>query len=68
MPANIKLGLRQEILTEGEGLSTVDIRIKITCFVNKKKIFVQYEKQLILTSQYNEVNCTDPSPSSRIPW
>jgi hypothetical protein len=46
-------------------LTTVDLLIKITCFV--KKIF-QYKKKLTLTSEYKEVKCTDPSPSVRIPW
>jgi hypothetical protein len=43
----------------------VDLPIKVGCFV-KKTILCQYEKQLIRTSKYKEVDCTDPSPTVRI--
>ncbi len=48
---------------ERRRLSTIELLIKAACFV-KSKIF----KQLIKTSEYMEVNCTDPSPSVSIPW
>jgi hypothetical protein len=49
-------------------VSTVDLRVKIVCFVKKQKKF-HYKKQLICTSKYKgDANCTDSSPSVRIPW
>jgi hypothetical protein len=39
-----------------------------TCFFKQRKVQFQYKKQLIRASQYKEVNCTDPSPSVRIPF
>ncbi len=44
-------------------LSAVDLLIKITKVTN-----FFYKKQLIKTSEYKEVNRTDPSPSVRLPW
>jgi hypothetical protein len=51
-----------------ERISTVDLLIKIGCFVKKGKIEFQFEKQLRKTSKFKEVNRTDPSPSERLPW
>jgi len=34
----------------------------------KEEIFLYYEKQLISTSWYKEVNRTEPFPSDRLPW
>jgi hypothetical protein len=48
-------------------LSTADLLVKIALVVKKKAIHFQYEKQLIWTSSYKEINRTDPSPSVRIP-
>jgi hypothetical protein len=47
-------------------LSTVDFLIKVGCFV--KKDFFQLEKQLIWNSKCKGAQCTEPSPSVRIPW
>ena len=49
-------------LTPEEGLSTVDLLLKVACFV-KKNIF-----SVLKGSDLNkEVNCTDPYPPVRIP-
>ncbi len=48
-------------------LSTVDLLIKIGCFVKNKNI-VSIWKQLLWTSYYKEANSIDPSPSVWIPW
>jgi hypothetical protein len=48
-------------------LCTVDLLIKVACFVKKKNI-VSVKNALISTSQYKEVNGTDPSSKVRIPW
>jgi hypothetical protein len=53
----------REPLRKGR-LSTVDLRIKIVCFEKKKYIFKSCWSELVNT---NQVNCTDPSPSVRIP-
>jgi hypothetical protein len=36
--------MEQEILTEGEGLSTVNLLIKIACFVKKEKYLFSVDK------------------------
>jgi hypothetical protein len=36
-------------------------------FIYRKRKGNQCKKELVRTSLYKEVNCTDPSPSSRIP-
>jgi hypothetical protein len=50
-----------------ERLSTVDLLNKLACFFKVKKYFLNYQKQLIETSQYMKVNCTEPSPSVGVP-
>ncbi len=54
------------MLLKGCKLSTIDLLIKMGCFVTKKKK-VNYEKQLISTSFYKEANRTDPSPQWEFP-
>jgi hypothetical protein len=49
------------IMVQGR-LSTVNLLIKIGCFVNKKLLF-QHEKEQIWTSLNKEVNHISPSPS-----
>jgi hypothetical protein len=46
--------------------NTVDLLIKLACTVKRKILFLAL-KAADLTSWYKEVNCTDPSPSVRIP-
>ncbi len=48
-------------------LSTNDLLIKVTCF-KKSKSCLNYRKQLILTSWYKEVNCTELYPSVKVSW
>ncbi len=49
-------------------LSTVDLLIKMGCFVKKENIALVWKAaDLEETRKYKEVNCTDPSPSVRIP-
>ncbi len=57
--------IREHIL-KGK-LSTLDLLTKIGCLIKSKMQF-QYEKLLILIIYYKEVNCSDSSPSMRIPW
>jgi hypothetical protein len=62
-----KLWLSQGILTEGK-ISTLDLLIKVPCFCKNGKKHFQYKKELILTNEYKEINCTEDSPSVRLPW
>jgi len=48
-------------------VSTLDLLIKIGCFVKKRNIHFQYQKQLIWTSYFKELNRAYSSPSVRIP-
>jgi hypothetical protein len=48
-------------------LSTIDLLIRVACFA-RKEIMFSISKQLFQTSQYNELNCTEPSPSVSVPW
>ncbi len=51
--------------TERRGrLCTVDLLIKVACFVKKYIVFAISNANC----QYKEVNCTEPSPSVRVPW
>ncbi len=50
------------------GLSTVDLLIKFACFVKKVNKCMHFQKELICTSWYKEVNGTDPSRLVSIPW
>ena len=47
--------------------STVDLLAKIAYFVKNEKKYAQYQKQVVYSSQYKELNRTEPSPSERIP-
>jgi hypothetical protein len=57
---------KQGALTEGKG--TVQLTSLKKCLKQNRKIWFQYEKQLISTRKFKEVKCTDPTPSVRIPW
>jgi hypothetical protein len=46
-------------------LSTADLLIKVACFQAKCKWYFHLKRQLIWTSWYKEVNCTQPSPTTR---
>jgi hypothetical protein len=63
-----RYGLYQGTLTEEGKLRTIDLLIKIARVIKKEEIFLYYEKQLISTSWYKEVNRTEPFPSDRLPW
>ncbi len=53
---------------KGGRLSTVDLLIKVACSVKKGKQYFQYKKKQILTSLDKQANCTERSPSVRVPW
>jgi hypothetical protein len=48
-------------------LGMTGLPIKLACFV-KSKQSLPYQKQVIKTSLYKEVNGTEPSTSLRVPW
>jgi hypothetical protein len=51
----------------GRRPNTTDLLINVACLVHYKYC-LHHQAQLISTSWYKEVNCTEPFPSGRLPW
>ena len=56
----------QEGLTKYSVNELNDAIIKALSYKNDKKVEIKYEKLQMGTSEYEEVNCSHPSPSVRI--
>jgi hypothetical protein len=50
-------------LTESGRLGKADLLVNITCMIKNNIYFIIKSNWFV-----KEVNCTDPSPSVRIPW
>jgi hypothetical protein len=43
--------------------NTFDLLVKVVCIVKKRQIIFSIKNELMQTSEYKEINHTEPSPS-----